>query len=472
MGSPDSNFLDSLIDEIRLKKSASDEVRIACSVLCTLIVHDYRNIEDIVNQYLHVDCLNFIEAAGPNPEKWRGCNSAEGWSMYVLMLCAAHPEISAEAMLEAGAVQVVAPVARHEGLLGMMASITLAFLTSLTNYGSVNQAFHSIGDAMPELTRATSEINHSSVVHHVLDIFDNTLHKRGGKGYSDSTFVLSMVIRAVRCLILGSKVTDTASIVRTVTLLREVLEIFATREKLGNEPNISGIIECVEVSVEVLHYMLDLPEPKTVRDDQQPSANQSPSALDRPIYHEETVSEIKKLLPQVQEATSNLRYCPRADLISNKKTLRMMRDIVAGELIPINFPANTTAPASTSSSVSSLTEVTSKDKDEAWGSGRNLLRKEVSFKDLKISLPSTTTGRPPLRRIGSSSGNTTTTAPSRSAYSSPFCSARRREAGGFRIAISRYPIEKESPTYAAEKLFVDGLKQLGYEIVSGAATQV
>jgi hypothetical protein len=264
MSSPDNDFLESIIDELRIKEAHSEEVRICCSLLCTLVAYRKESVRDIVDRFLYVDALNFIEAAGPDPSKWpRGCNSAEGWSIYILMLCAAQPEVSAEALLEAGIVQVISPVAQHEGLLAMMAAMTLAFLTFTRSAPSRSNSDRDIDCQTSELiTNEADKVGPlpASVPSKIVDLFDDALHMRSGEDYSDSTFMMSLVMQAVRNLAIAGKFRDVPSVptvFRLVKLFQEVVDVFTSDAvAMGNEPTEAGAVDCLDIAVELLYFLL------------------------------------------------------------------------------------------------------------------------------------------------------------------------------------------------------------------------
>jgi hypothetical protein len=209
-----------------------------------------------------------------------------------------------------------------------------------------------------------------SVALDVLDIFDNTLHKRAGVGYAQTTFVLSMVVRAVRCLVYSGQICDITLFLHAVRLLLELLEIFSTSsEKLGNEPNISGALECVDLSVELLHHIFILGKEGTEKQNgadneayrqrssdenkipSQPHTdeNKIPSATPLSMADDRSSSTpphfmftddnlrttMESFLPSLQRVAFTLRGSPRAKLITNKKTLRFLRNIIAGRVVPL-----------------------------------------------------------------------------------------------------------------------------------------
>jgi hypothetical protein len=249
MASPQADLLLTLAKKIRTGSRNGPSVNIACSLLCTLMNYDSRNVEPIIAANLHLDALRFVREAGSHLDDWVGNNCPAGWSMYVLMLlCARDPTpLSSTShvvyvLREAGAWSIVAPLANYDSVLGSMASIVMAFL--------LEDDPHS-----PDYNRRSLVNFTPDVIKRIVQLFDDTLHHRKGDGYSECTFMLSAIMRAVRCLIVKNICTPTLIRPRLMSLLMEVLDTFRGGKRLGNEVNASGEMLCIEASLEGLFHI-------------------------------------------------------------------------------------------------------------------------------------------------------------------------------------------------------------------------
>ena len=355
-----------------------------------------RNISHIVNSYLFADALNFIEAAGPDPSKWRGHNSAEGWSMYILMLMASHPELSAEALREAGVGSVVGPITRHDGLVGTMAIVTMAFLANKdTDFGS---QLRSIAPA----TVSEKESFTSSVIKRVVDLLDSALHRRGGNGYSESTFMLSMVTRAVRCLVLADVSMDASLRNRILDLLVESMEIFISGAHVGNEPSEAGEAECMELILDILGHILHI----------SPGIDVSALGPEGNPYHPE--SEYCAVMPYILDVIGKMKTCGKSALLKGKHVNNMMKAFLAGRKLIKS--AEDDAPSTARSS-----EIDDRTEEE-----------EATPRSVS------------------------------SAIASPRATVPK---GAKRVAVSRFPSREKASTWAAEQCMIDKLKEIGFEVL-------
>ena len=240
MASRKYEYLAIIADEIRSKDRKSLNVTIACSLICTLLAYDRRNAEHIIAAGLHEVAINFLKTGPKNPNNWGGNNTAEGWSMYVILLCASRPEFTAEALQSAGALDAIGPLIAHNHISSLMTAISIAFLSCTLGR---------------EATESLLVESHSRAIERVVDLLDDALHNRKGPGYGERTFMLSMVSRAVRSLILSDTCREALIKPRLINLLREIVDLFAKGMQMGNEATEGGDIECINAALDSLAHL-------------------------------------------------------------------------------------------------------------------------------------------------------------------------------------------------------------------------
>jgi hypothetical protein len=220
--------------------------------------------------------MRFIQEGGLNPLNWGGNNTAEGWSVYILMLLASAPEISAKSLREAGASEVIGPLISYDHLIGMMSAISIAFMTDHEEDGSESSspsgsssssssAAAAAAAALESKSESSSPSGSESitrllkanpaVVERVVDLLDDALHNRKGKGYSKRTFMLSMVVHAVKCLVVKNVNTETFDTIRMIRLFLLIFDMYANNQPMGNEGSEEGRITCVRLSLEALNHI-------------------------------------------------------------------------------------------------------------------------------------------------------------------------------------------------------------------------
>jgi hypothetical protein len=239
MASDETDYLRQLTDNIRAVEKKGMRLTISCSLMCTLLAYDARNAKYILATNLHKDALNFIKSAGPDPTKWGGNNSAEGWSVYVIMLLSSTPKMSAKYLREADASTILGPLMSYDHLIGMMAAISVAFMTDQEGSSSFNELLES----------------NPAVIERVIDLFDDALHNRKGKGYSKRTFMLSIIVHAVRCLVVNGIHAELLGLSRLLQLFNIILNSFISTRLMGNEATEEGCVTSVRLALESLHHI-------------------------------------------------------------------------------------------------------------------------------------------------------------------------------------------------------------------------
>jgi hypothetical protein len=150
------------------------------------------------------------------------------------------------ALKAVGVVDRFGVLAKSDHIIGLMSSITLAFMAQ------------SDPDSADLLSRSNPH-----VIERIVELLDDVLNKRKGRGYSSSTFKLDTVVSAVKSLLLSGVCSQKLIQPRLVVLLRCIVESVVKGALSSTDPAKAAAptddeIACFDASVNALSHISGL----------------------------------------------------------------------------------------------------------------------------------------------------------------------------------------------------------------------